>query len=126
MKDRWRLASLIGVGCSSLCFLALPLLALLLPAKSFGWIHNETLTHAMLVMFLAMGLWGSVTAFRHHRHLGPGGLAAAGAAVLAAAAWDWVPPAAGWAALGALTAGWVWDRSLLKKHPQSGGESCES
>jgi hypothetical protein len=126
MKDRWRLASLIGVGCSSLCFLALPLLALLLPAKSLGWIHDETLTHTMLVMFLAMALWGSVRAFRHHRSLGPGGLAVAGAAGLAAAAWDLAPSAAGWPALAALTAAWIWDMRLLKRRAQAGNESCES
>lgn len=126
MKDRWRLASLIGVGCSSLCFLALPLLALLLPAKSLGWIHNETLTRAMLVMFLAMALWGSAMAFRHHRRWGPGALAVAGAAGLIAGAWRAVLPAAGWSAFAALTAGWVWDMRLLKKRSEAGKESCES
>lgn len=125
MKDRWRLASLIGVGCSSLCFLALPLLALLLPAKSLGWIHNEALTRAMLVMFLVMALWGSATAFRHHRRPGPGGLTVAGAAVLAATAWGLAPPAAGWSAFAALAAGWIWDMSLLKGRSQAGRESCE-
>lgn len=126
MQERWRLASLIGVGCSSLCFLALPLLALLLPARSFGWIHNETLTRSMLVMFLGMTLWGSATSFRHHRRPGPAVLAIAGAVVLAAGAWGMLPLVAGWSALAALAAGWFWDMRLLKRIRQTGRESCES
>lgn len=126
MRQGWRLASLIGVGCSSLCFLALPALALLFPARALGWIHNEALTRAMLATFLAMALWGSTAAFLHHRRPGPAGLAVAGAAVLAASAWGLAPPVAGWPALAILAAGWLWDMRILKKSGQDGGESCVS
>lgn len=114
MKPWWRAVSLIGVGCSSLCFLALPLLLLWLPASGFGWLHNEPLTRAMLLMFLAMFLFGSVLASRIHGRLAPGLVSLAAALILAGRAWRLVEAWLGWLALAAITAAWAWDRRLIR------------
>lgn len=111
---RW--IGIIGICCSSLCFLALPLLLILLPTSGFGWIHSETLTRSMLLMFLAMFLTGSVSSFRMHGRWGPFVAALLGAVVLAATAWHALPPQAGWAGLAALAATWAYDRKLMWNH----------
>ena len=112
--NKLRLLSLIGVGCSSLCFLALPLLVLWVPASS--WFHNERLTRAMLLMFLAMSLAGSYSAFRHHRRLGPGACALSGAGFLIIVAWGGLPGPVGWIGLALLFAAWIWDQRLIREH----------
>lgn len=121
---RWQnVLSFAGVCCSSLCFLALPLIALWLPARGFGWLHNERLTRAMLLMFLAMTLAATLTAYRVHRKAGPGICAAAGSLALLGTAWGFLSTAAGWAALAALGAALFWDRRLLSG-AHRGHEGC--
>ena len=126
MKRWWRLASLIGICCSSLCFLALPLLLLWLPATGFGWLHNEALTRGMLLMFLAMFLAGSVNGFKHHRRPTPLILASSGAVLLISTAWQLLPFWIGWLALAALIAAWLHDKNLMQgmhhEHPLRGHE----
>lgn len=112
----WRLAGLFGICCSSLCFLALPLLLLWLPASGFGWLHNETLTRSMLLMFLAMFLAGSTSSFRMHRSWPPVLLAFLGASALIATAWHGVRPWAGWLGLATLAATWAYDQHLMRVH----------
>ncbi|MBI4341650.1 MAG: MerC domain-containing protein [Candidatus Omnitrophica bacterium] len=114
MTGRWRLISLIGLGCSSLCALGLPLLVLWLPAMGLGWLLNDWLMRAMLIMFLAMYLGGVWVAFRHHRRFAPAMAGVVGAAMLIGTAWHWLPHRAGWLAMGALLAGWVCDQRLLR------------
>jgi hypothetical protein len=108
-----RLFSLAGVACSSLCFLALPLIALWVPASS--WLHNERLTRAMLLMFLAMALFGGYSAFRHHGRAGPGACALAGSAILIVVAWNGLAGPAGWLGLALLFAAWLWDWRLMRR-----------
>lgn len=114
MKSWWNVLGLVGVGCSSLCFLALPLVALWLPLSRFGWLHDETLTRAMLLMFLAMSLMGTSAAFLAHRKSGPLLCAACGALLLTGTAWGRLSAAIGWLGLGALIAAWYWDRRLMQ------------
>lgn len=110
----WRLASLIGIGCNSLCFLALPLLVLWLPTAGFGWLHNETLTKIMLYMFLAMFLAGSTISFTHHGRPTPGLLALSGALLLIGTSWHAFPFWTGWLALALLIAAWLHDKNLMR------------
>lgn len=120
MTKLLRLLSLVGVGCSSLCFIALPLIALWIPASS--WLHNERLTRAMLVMFLAMALTGAYSAYRHHGKALPAACALAGAALLLAVAWGTLPPPAGWAGLVLLFGASLWDWRLSR---DDAGRGCE-
>ena len=124
MKGWGRVVSLIGVGCSSLCFLALPLLALW-PMSALGWIHNENLTRGMLIMFLAMSLYGVARAYQRHGDPKPGVGALIGAAALVITAWGGVPPVIGWAALAPLAAVWLWDMQLLKRIDHEHESRCE-
>lgn len=126
MKPRWRVLSLVGIGCSSLCFLALPLLLIWAPAVGFGWLHNETLTRGMLLMFLAMSLAGSFGAYRVHRRLAPGLMALTGAFILIGGAWHVVRHWLGWLALAAIAAAWAWDQRLIKgAHHAHDHSHCE-
>lgn len=112
MAGKLRVLSLLGVCCSSLCFLALPLLAVWVPASS--WLHNETLTRLMLAMFLLMALGGGYAAYSHHGRRGPGICALLGAGLLVCAAWGAWPVPAGWSGLALLIAAWLWDLLLMK------------
>ncbi len=123
MSHWWRVTSLVGIGCSSLCVVGVPLLAAWLPATLLGWVHNDTLTRAMLVMFLAMALGGAAGAFRHHRHGGPAMLATAGALALAAATWRFAPMGAAWLGLVALVSGGIWDWRLMRSVHRRGTPS---
>ncbi|MBI5240300.1 MAG: MerC domain-containing protein [Elusimicrobia bacterium] len=121
---RWRdLLGWLGIGCSGICLLGLSFLAAWLPASAAGWLHNESLTRAMLLMALAMFLWGTWGSYRLHGRLLPGVLALAGAALLSARAWGLLGLAAGWIGLGVLAAAWLWDRRLMKL---MGGPGCSS
>jgi hypothetical protein len=125
MKRWGRIVSLIGVGCSSLCFRALPLLVLWLPAFALGWLHNEKLTRGMLLMFLAMSLFGTVRAYQQHGDPKPGIVTLIGAALLVGAAWGDVRPIGGWLAMATLVAAWLWDMRLLKGINHAHTERCE-
>lgn len=126
MKPWWRVLSLIGIGCSSLCFLALPLLLIWAPAVGFGWLHNETLTRSMLLMFLAMSLAGSFGAYRAHKSPWPGCISLAGALILVGAAWHLAAHWLGWPALAGIAAAWVWDQRLVKEaHHAHDHSHCE-
>ena len=113
MKNWPRMISVLGICCSSLCFLSLPLAAFLVP-YGFGWLHNETLTRTMLAMFLAMSLAGTIGAFFAHRHSGPGFCALIGAGLLAGTAWRLFPPLIGWLSLVLLITAWIWDWRLMR------------
>lgn len=124
MKPWWRVLSLIGIGCSSICFLALPLLLIWAPAAGFGWLHNETLTRTMLLMFLAMSLAGSLAAYQAHHRRAPGLAASAAALILVGGAWHLVRPWLGWLALAGIGAAWVWDQRLLKRVHHEHAAKC--
>lgn len=124
MKPWWRVLSIVGIGCSSLCFLALPLLLIWAPAVGFGWLHNETLTRGMLLMFLAMSLGGSFGSYRVHRRLAPGLVALAGALILIGGAWHVVRHWLGWPALAAIAVAWAWDQRLIKEASHEHASSC--
>lgn len=113
MKTWPRIISFVGICCSSLCFLSLPLAAFLVP-YGFGWLHNETLTRVMLLMFLAMSMAGTVGAFLTHRRRGPGICAFLGSGLLAGTAWRLFPPPIGWLSVVLLLAAWIWDWLLTR------------
>lgn len=114
MNRWWRVTSLVGICCSSLCVVGLPLLSVWLPATFLGWVHNDRLARAMLVMFLVMALGGAASSFRHHHNRGPAALAVAGALALAAATWRTAPAVVAWLALAALISGGIWDWRLMR------------
>lgn len=123
MTGRLRVAGLIGAFCASLCFLALPLLVLWVPMSS--WLHDERLTRAMLIMFLAMTLLGTYGAYRRHRKAAPSLCGLAGALLLVLAAWHAVATAAGWAGLLLLVGAALWDRKLTRGPAGRGGRECK-
>lgn len=121
---RWiNAASVVGVFCTSVCFLGLPLLLFWVPAVGLGWLHNEWIVRSMLLMFLAMFGAGAAGAFREHRDPRPGITAAVSAAVLIGTAWHRAPVAAGWLAMAGIVAAWSWDWRLLKRQHVHGGGS---
>ena len=115
MRGRWRVASVIGVSCMSLCALGLPLLVLWLPALGLGWLLDERITRVMLVMFLGMYVAGAIGAFRRHHRRSPLALAVVGSGLLVGTTRHLFPRVAGWAALASLVLAWFWDLRLLKK-----------
>jgi hypothetical protein len=114
MKPLWRIVSFLGLSCTGLCTLGLPLLAVLVPALGLGWPLGKWVMRAMLAMFLGMYGLGTLAARRHHHHTGPLWSAIGGGTLLVLTAWHLLPHAFGWLALGALAASWCWDWSLLR------------
>src|SRR3989338_391910 len=110
------LIGFIGLCCSSLCLLGLPLLIVWWPTLTLGRLHNEILIRTMSVMFLGMYGLGTFGAFRRHRRLAPLGLALIGGGLLLTAVWHGLPHLAEWLAFGILTLAWVWDWQLLRTH----------
>jgi hypothetical protein len=115
MAMRSRVISTIGLCCSGLCLLALPLLLLWLPPGMGGWLHREALMRWVAAGSLVMYGLGMVATFRHHRSFDPGLLAAAGSLLFLAAAWDVIPHTFTWMAFCVLVVAWLWDRRLLKR-----------
>lgn len=113
MKCWPRIISFVGICCSSLCFLSLPLVAFMVP-YGFGWLHNERLTRVMLLMFLAMSLIGTAGVYVAHHRRGPVVAAFLGAGLLVGTAWGFFPPTIGWLSLVFLSAAWIWDWQLMK------------
>lgn len=110
-----RTVHLIGLCCSSLCLLGLPVLGLWLSARGLGWLVNEWLTRTMLLLFLILYGVGMLRSFRHHKRRGSGVLAITSGSLLVGTAWHVLPPYAGWIALGGLIVSQMWDRRLLSR-----------
>lgn len=109
MKKWWNITSLVGIFCSSLCFLGIPLLLSLAPFLAMDWLKNDSLMRIMLVMFLVMFAIGSISAFRAHRRKIPGILALFGACLLIAASLHAVIKQAGWLGFFCLIVSWFLD-----------------
>lgn len=120
------MTGLVGVCCSSLCFLGLPLLAMGSSALGLGWLLNDTLMRIMLLMFLAMYGAGNIGAFLIHRRRGPGMVACLGAILLVGVAWHKFSPWAGWLALGSLLGVWWWDWCLVKRGKNHESMACHT
>ncbi len=115
MKHVWQITGLIGLCCSSLCMLGLPLLMVWLATVNLGWLTHEALARGMLVMFLGMYGVGAFGAFRRHRRWGPTVLAVVGGSLVVGTTWHALPRVVGWLALGMFAAAWIWDMRLLKR-----------
>ena len=114
MRHKTHLIGLIGISCTSLCMLGIPLLATLLAALGLPNFLSEKLMMGMLLMFLVMFGTGTYSAFRHHHQLAPGVLAGLGTVILISASAMVVPMKAGWAALALFAAAWIWDAKLMR------------
>jgi hypothetical protein len=114
MKSRWRILSFVGLSCSALCMLGLPLLALLASSMGLRWSPGDGLMRVMVVMFLGMYGMGTLVARRHHHRIAPLWLAVLGVALLLLTVWHAVPHTTGWLALALLTVSWCWDWGLLR------------
>lgn len=112
-KDRRNsLLGILGLCCSGICLLGLPLLAFMMPAMKLGWFHDERIVWAIVLLSLGMyglGLWGSV---RRHGRRAPLLVALAGAAVLVGATGQIIPAWGGVIALVLLFGAWCWNRSF--------------
>lgn len=114
---RWRLLSLVGLCCTSLCVLGLPLVSLGVAAVGLDWRVPLWFMRTMLLMFLVMYGIGAVHAHRCHRRWGPGLSAIAGGVLLLGTTWHALPHIAGWLALVLLAVGWGWDvRLVIRAH----------
>ncbi len=115
MKNWWNITSLVGICCSSLCFLGIPLLLSLTPFLAMEWLQNDTLMRIMLVMFLVMFGIGSVGAFRSHHRKTPGILALFGACLLIGTSLHSIPKQVGWLGLASLFVSWFLDLYWMRK-----------
>lgn len=120
------MTGLVGVCCSSLCFLGLPLLAMGLSVLGLGWLLNDTVMRAMLFMFLAMYGAGHIGAFLIHRRRGPGMVASLGGLLLLGVAWHKFPSWGGWLALGSLFGAWWWNWRLVKRGETHDSMACHT
>jgi uncharacterized membrane protein len=116
MEKRWRIVSLVGISCSSLCMLGLPLLAVWLPVMRLGWLLNEGIMRWMLMMFMLMFAAGVVSAYQRHRNRLPAIFAVIGGFLMIAVAWHALPHGAGWPGLVSVAVAWVWDWWLMRKN----------
>ena len=114
MKPLWTRVGFIGMFCSTLCVLGLPLLLAWLPAMNWGWLRHDGWFRGMLVMFLGMYGVGVLGAFRRHRRPGPVILAAIGVPLLVGTVWHVAPQPVGWLAFALFAGAWWWNAQLLK------------
>ena len=117
MKQSRQLIGLLGICCTSLCMLGIPLLFALLGAAGLGKLQNERVMNAMLLMFLVMYAAGSYRAFSRHRRWGPVVLTLLGSGLLVGIVLMIFPKVVGWIALAVFVGSWVWDMLLLRGCP---------
>lgn len=115
MKGWWRTTSLVGICCSSLCFLGLPLLLLWGPMMALDRFLNEKVMMGMLLMFFAMFAVSTISAFRSHRQLWPAIVGILGGILLWGRASHASPVLAGWLGLTFIFLSWFLDWRLMKR-----------
>lgn len=103
-----KLRGLIGVGCVALCFGAMPILAVLIPAASHGTGPGTKLSWGLLAFALGFYALGLRHSFNRHRRWAPLLLGALGSLLTLGSASHALPTWAGGVAVAFLLAGLLW------------------
>ncbi len=115
MKNCKGLFGLIGISCSSLCFLGLPVLMVLIPAEWMGSTFFQWTVRIMVFVSLYFSVSAAYEGFKLHHNLIPLLILLPASVVLVFLSFYLVPRPIGWLAFGAFIASWVWNRQLLKR-----------
>lgn len=115
MKNIRGLFGLIGTGCSSLCFLGLPVLMALIPVEWMGSVYFMWAVRIMVFVSLYFSVEAAYEGFKHHRNFGPLLILFPASIVLILLSFYLIPRPIGWVAFGAFVASWFWNRQLFKR-----------
>ncbi len=115
MKN-WRdKVGLVGVCCSSLCFLGLPVFMALIPSEWMGSTFFQWGVRIMVFVSLYFSVSAAYKGFKVHHNIWPLLILLSASIVLVFLSFYLVPRPIGWVAFGAFVASWFWNRQLLKR-----------
>jgi mercuric ion transport protein len=102
VRDHVDKLGVIGATIAALCCLGVPAILSVAAALGMGFLINDVVLAPLLILSLALVLWGLVRGYRRHRHWLPVIVGVAASIALAAASLVWPSRSIAYASIGAL------------------------